>query len=68
MADISASAETSWYDGVGHMPFWEDHERFNRELDAFVADLRSTRYEIVPVSPAWRSPLRGKITASAVER
>jgi pimeloyl-ACP methyl ester carboxylesterase len=40
MADISASAETSWYDGVGHMPFWEDHERFNRELDAFVADLR----------------------------
>jgi pimeloyl-ACP methyl ester carboxylesterase len=23
---------TSWYDDVGHMPFWEDAERFDREL------------------------------------
>ena len=25
-------AETSWYDGVGHTPFLEQPERFNREL------------------------------------
>jgi non-heme chloroperoxidase len=26
----------SWYDGVGHMPFIENTERFNLELAAFV--------------------------------
>jgi len=26
------TAKPSWYDGVGHMPFTEDHPRFNREL------------------------------------
>jgi non-heme chloroperoxidase len=26
------TAEASWYDGVGHTPFLEDPERFNREL------------------------------------
>ena len=26
----------SWYDGVGHMPFIENAERFNLELAAFV--------------------------------
>ena len=36
VAEICATAEPSWYDAVGHMPFWEDHERFNRELEAFV--------------------------------
>jgi len=25
----------SWYDGVGHMPFVEETERFNLELAAF---------------------------------
>ncbi len=25
----------SWYDGVGHMPFWEEAERFGRELAEF---------------------------------
>jgi pimeloyl-ACP methyl ester carboxylesterase len=25
-------ATPSWYDGVGHMPFWEAPQRFNREL------------------------------------
>ena len=30
------SAVASWYDGVGHMPFVEDAERFNLELAAFV--------------------------------
>jgi pimeloyl-ACP methyl ester carboxylesterase len=29
-------AVASWYDSVGHMPFVEDDERFNRELAAFV--------------------------------
>jgi pimeloyl-ACP methyl ester carboxylesterase len=26
------TAEASWYDRVGHVPFLEDPERFNREL------------------------------------
>jgi len=30
-------ARTSYYPQVGHAPFWEDAERFNRELRAFVA-------------------------------
>jgi non-heme chloroperoxidase len=28
------TAEASWYDGVGHVPHFEDPERFNRELAA----------------------------------
>ena len=28
------AAEASWYDGVGHLPFLEEPERFNRELAA----------------------------------
>ena len=39
MAEISLehcrTAEVSWYDGVGHMPFWESPERFDRELADF---------------------------------
>ena len=31
-----SSAVGSWYDGVGHMPFLEETERFNLELAAFV--------------------------------
>ena len=34
--EVCGTAEPSWYDGVGHMPFWEGHERFNRELGDFV--------------------------------
>ena len=34
---VVASAQVSLYDGVGHMPFWEDAPRFNRELGEFVA-------------------------------
>jgi pimeloyl-ACP methyl ester carboxylesterase len=26
------TAETSWYDGVGHAPHLEEAERFNHEL------------------------------------
>jgi len=32
----SSTAVVSWYDGVGHMPFIEETERFNLELAAFV--------------------------------
>jgi pimeloyl-ACP methyl ester carboxylesterase len=30
--DICRTAEPSWYEGVGHLPFLEDPVRFNREL------------------------------------
>ncbi len=30
-------AQTSYYPSIGHAPFWEDAERFNRELRAFAA-------------------------------
>jgi non-heme chloroperoxidase len=29
---VCPAATASWYDGVGHMPFWEAPERFDREL------------------------------------
>jgi pimeloyl-ACP methyl ester carboxylesterase len=32
-------ARTSYYPHVGHAPFWEDAERFNRELRSFAAAL-----------------------------
>jgi non-heme chloroperoxidase len=45
MADLITehckTAETSWYDGVGHAPFLEDPERFNRELVNFVRKARA---------------------------
>jgi non-heme chloroperoxidase len=33
-------ARTSTYPGVGHMPFWEDAARFNRELRDFAVQAR----------------------------
>jgi len=35
-ASVVSHAQSSLYDGVGHMPFWEDAPRFNRELAEFV--------------------------------
>ncbi len=35
------TAEPSWYDGVGHTPFLEDPERFNRELAALTRRVRA---------------------------
>ena len=35
----STDAETSWYPEVGHSPFFEAPERFNRELRSFVEGL-----------------------------
>jgi pimeloyl-ACP methyl ester carboxylesterase len=32
---VCGSAVPSWYDGVGHMPFWEAADRFNTELAEF---------------------------------
>jgi pimeloyl-ACP methyl ester carboxylesterase len=34
---VCATAQPSWYDRTGHMPFLEDAHRFNRELADFVA-------------------------------
>jgi pimeloyl-ACP methyl ester carboxylesterase len=33
---VAANAQVSLYEGVGHMPFWEEAPRFNRELGEFV--------------------------------
>jgi non-heme chloroperoxidase len=35
------AAEASWYDGAGHAPHLERPERFNRELAALAARVRS---------------------------
>jgi pimeloyl-ACP methyl ester carboxylesterase len=35
------TAEASWYDGVGHLPFNEEPERFNRELGALTRRVRA---------------------------
>lgn len=35
-ASVVPGAKVSFYGGVGHMPFWEDTPRFNRELAEFV--------------------------------
>ena len=32
--DVFPTAEASWYDGVGHVPFLEPPERFDDELGA----------------------------------
>ncbi len=34
--EVCPTAEASWYEGVGHAPFLEDPERFNRELADFI--------------------------------
>ena len=35
------AATASWYDGVGHMPFWEEPDRFDRELADLTRAARS---------------------------
>jgi pimeloyl-ACP methyl ester carboxylesterase len=39
---VCATATPSWYDGVGHMPFWEAPDRFDRELAAFSSSRASS--------------------------
>jgi pimeloyl-ACP methyl ester carboxylesterase len=45
VAELAAAtipgAALSWYEGCGHSPHWEDAQRFNRELAAFVAAART---------------------------
>lgn len=36
VASVVPHARTSFYAGIGHMPFWEDTPRFDRELANFV--------------------------------
>jgi non-heme chloroperoxidase len=38
--EVCQTAVPSWYEGVGHLPFVEDAERFNRELAAFTENAR----------------------------
>lgn len=33
--EVCETAEISWYEDVGHLPFFEDPDRFDRELHAF---------------------------------
>jgi non-heme chloroperoxidase len=33
--DVCPTAEASWYEGIGHLPFLEDPARFDRELREF---------------------------------
>ena len=39
-AETVPGARASFYEGIGHAAFWEDPERFNRELRAFVMAAR----------------------------
>jgi pimeloyl-ACP methyl ester carboxylesterase len=36
---VCTTAQPSWYDDTGHMPFLEDADRFNRELADFVTSV-----------------------------
>jgi pimeloyl-ACP methyl ester carboxylesterase len=47
---VCPGATASWYDGVGHMPFWEASDRFDRELADLAHGARSRR----PVPPGPR--------------
>ena len=38
--DVLPNGALSTYDGIGHAPFMEDHERFNRELSSFVRQVQ----------------------------
>jgi non-heme chloroperoxidase len=35
------SGRASFYAGIGHAPFWEDADRFNRELSEFVTSAKN---------------------------
>jgi pimeloyl-ACP methyl ester carboxylesterase len=52
------AATLSWYDDVGHMPFWEAPDRFDREL----ADFASTARSSLPARPTPLWPLPRALT------
>ncbi len=47
-------ATVSWYDGVGHMPFWEAPDRFDRELADLAHAARSPQPALS--TPLWPLP------------
>jgi non-heme chloroperoxidase len=60
------TAEASWYDGIGHMPFWEAPERFDREL-AELADRVDSSLSggwPTPASRPQKSPARTLVRGS----
>jgi pimeloyl-ACP methyl ester carboxylesterase len=48
------AATLSWYEDVGHMPFWEAPSRFNRELADFASSVRSP--QPARPNPLWPLP------------
>ena len=51
---VCPAATASWYDGVGHMPFWELPDRFDNELANLA---RNAGYD--HPGPAMRPPMSG---------
>jgi non-heme chloroperoxidase len=46
------AAEISIFDGTGHAPFWEEPQRFNRELDAFLRRVKGAgKRAFAPAAP-----------------
>ena len=42
LAATVPGAKASFYQGIGHSPFWEDAPRFNQELSEFVKSTAPT--------------------------
>jgi len=57
-----ATAQPSWYDDIGHMPFLEDADRFNRELADFVVSVNEAR---TSVGPTGAEPQRVRAIAAS---
>ena len=60
------AATLSWYDGVGHMPFWEAPDRFNRELADLARHARSSQPALP--TPYGRCRARSRRIARKQER
>jgi pimeloyl-ACP methyl ester carboxylesterase len=41
--EVCRTARASWYEDVGHLPFLEDPDRFDRELGEFAGASASSR-------------------------
>jgi len=57
--EVCPSAIPSWYDDVGHMPFWEEAERFDRELGQLVDRGTTGPTSTTPSPPPDRASLAG---------
>jgi len=53
VASVCTTAQLSWYDDTGHMPFIESAERFNRELSEFVAGADEPGRPLSAASSSW---------------